>query len=138
MLNIYTGLGKSYGEKALDVIVKEVEKFSKSSISEDVLEMNKEKIKANYILGLESTSSRMFGNAKSVLFKNKISTQDEVIKKVDKISLEDIDFVLKECFQKGIINAAYVGNNVEYNRLDDILKNSSYAYRNLYNNDTLI
>lgn len=138
MLNIYTGLGKSYGEKALDVIVKEVEKFSKSSISEDVLEMNKEKIKANYILGLESTSSRMFGNAKSVLFKNKISTQDEVIKKVDKISLEDIDFVLKECFQKGIINAAYVGNNVEYNRLDDILKNSSYAYRNLYNNDTFI
>lgn len=138
MLNIYTGLGKNYGEKALNVIIDEIEKFSKSNISQDVLDMNKEKLKANYILGLESTSSRMFGNAKSVLFKNKISTQSDVIKKVDRISLDDIDFVLKECFQNGIINAAYVGNNVDYTKLDQIIKGSSPAYRNSLNKDIRI
>ena len=138
MLNIYTGLGKNYGEKALKVILKEVNDFSKEGISEDILSMNKEKIKANYILGLESTSSRMFGNAKSILFKGKISTQEEVIKKVDKISMDDIDFVLKECFKKGVLNASYVGNNVEYNKLDDILNNSNFAYRNSNNKDILL
>ena len=138
MLNIYTGLGKSYAEKALDVILQEVDTFSKEGISEEVLAMNKEKIKANYILGLESTSSRMFGNAKSILFKGKVSTQEEVIKKVDKISMDDIDFVLKECFQNGVLNASYVGNNVDYNKLDKILNNSSVAYRNFHNKDILL
>lgn len=134
MINIYTGLGKNYGEKALDVILKEIDKFAKNNISQEVLDINKEKIKANYILGLESTSSRMFGNAKSVLFKDKISTQEEVIKKVDKISLEDTEYVLNECFKKGVINASYVGNNADYNALDNILKSSSEAYKSLNNN----
>lgn len=136
MLNIYTGLGKSYAEKALNVILEEVDNFAKEGISSEVLAMNKEKIKANYILGLESTSSRMFGNAKSILFKGRVSTQEEVIKKVDKISLDDIDFVLKECFEKGVLNAAYVGNNVDYSKLDDILNNCSFAYRNSHNRNT--
>ncbi|MBD7910461.1 M16 family metallopeptidase [Clostridium cibarium] len=130
MLNIYTGLSSKYAEKALDVIIKELYKFSKSTITSDVLEMNKEKIKANYILGLESTSSRMFSNAKSVLFKNKISTQDEVIKKIDRVNLEDVEFVLKECFGNGIINSSYVGSNINYNLLDNVIESSIEAYKN--------
>ncbi|MDS0524880.1 insulinase family protein [Clostridium sp. SHJSY1] len=129
MLNIYTGLSKNYAEKALDVIIKELYKFSKMSITKEVLEMNKEKIKGNYILGLESTSSRMFSNAKSVLFKNKISTQDEVIKRIDKVSIDDIDFVLKECFGNGIINSSYVGSNVDYSLLDNVIESSVKAYK---------
>lgn len=134
MINIYTGLGKNYSEKALEVILKEIDKFSRTNISQEVLDINKEKIKANYILGLESTSSRMFGNAKSVLFKNKISTQEEVIKKVDRISLDDTEYVLNECFKNGVVNASYVGNNVDYNALDNILKSSSEAYKALNKN----
>ena len=130
MLNIYTGLGKTYGEKALDVIIREINKFSNTTISNEVLNMNKEKIKANYILGLESTSSRMFANAKSILFRNKISTQEEVIQKIDNISSDDIDFVLKECFGSGIINSAYVGKNVNNNSLENVILQSTEAYKN--------
>ena len=130
MLNIYTGLGKTYGEKALDVIIREINKFSNTTISNEVLNMNKEKIKANYILGLESTSSRMFANAKSILFRNKISTQEEVIQKIDNISSDDIDFVLKECFGSGVINSAYVGKNVNNNSLENVILQSTEAYKN--------
>jgi len=137
MFNIYTGLGKTYGEKALDVIIKELYKFSKASISSEVLAMNKEKIKATYILGLESTSSRMFSNAKSVLFKNKITTQDDVIKKVDKISPEDIEFVLENCFGGGIINSTYVGNGIDYENLDKVIDNSTQSYNNKYSKDKI-
>ena len=38
------------------------------------LDINKEKIKSGYILGLESTASRMFANAKCLLLQNKIKT----------------------------------------------------------------
>ena len=129
MLNIYCGLGKDYGEKALEVIDKEIKRFSKEGIDKELLEINKEKIKTNYILGLESTSSRMFSNAKQILFKNKIDTEEEVINKVDKISMEDIDFVLKSTFGEGIINAAYVGHNVNVDKLDNVIGISKQAFR---------
>ena len=73
----------------------------------EILDINKEKLKASYILGLESTSSKMFGNAKSVLFRNRIRTEEEVMKKVDNITTENIDYVLKECFGKGIVKKNY-------------------------------
>lgn len=123
-INIYAGLGKDYGERALNAINEELIKFANNGITKEMLDINKEKIKASYILGQESTSSKMFNNAKSVLFKNRISTEEEVIEKVDKISLDDIDFVLKECFGKGILNSAYVGQNVDYKSLNKIILNN--------------
>ena len=130
-LSIYAGLGKNYGEKALEVILKEINKFAKEGITDDKLNINKEKLKASYILGLESTSSRMFANAKSVLFKNKITTQEDVIKRVDKISQEDIRFVLDNCFKNGVLNTSFVGNNINYSKLNDIVFDSSKAYKEI-------
>lgn len=130
-LSIYAGLGKNYGEKALEVILKEINKFTKEGITDDKLNINKEKLKASYILGLESTSSRMFANAKSVLFKNKITTQEDVIKRVDKISQEDIRFVLDNCFKNGVLNTSFVGNNINYSKLNDIVFDSSKAYKEI-------
>lgn len=129
-LNVYAGLNRNYGEKALEVIDREIALFSKNGITNTQLEINKEKIKANYILGLESTSSRMFANAKTYLFRNKLKTQEEVIKKIDEISKENIQYVLDKCFKKGVLNAAYVGQDVEYDKLDSIILKNAKAYDN--------
>ena len=129
-INIYAGLGKDYGEKALTAIQSELNKFVKDGITKEMLNINKEKLKAGYILGQESTSSKMFSNAKSVLFKNKISTEEEVIEKIDKITSDDIDFVLNDCFGKGILNSAYVAQGVNYEELNNIVFNSTKAYNN--------
>ena len=37
MIDIYTGLGKNYGEKALEVIKKEISNFSKTGITNLIL-----------------------------------------------------------------------------------------------------
>ncbi|WP_294371486.1 pitrilysin family protein [uncultured Clostridium sp.] len=129
-VNIYAGLNKNYGEKALEVIDRELSLFVKNGITDRQLEINKEKIKANYILGLESTSSRMFANAKSYLFRNKVKTQEFVIETIDKINKDDIQYVLDKCFGKGLLNAAYVGQDVDYERLDSIILKNTMAYDN--------
>jgi len=136
-LNIYAGLNRNYGEKALEVIDKEIALFSKIGITDKQLEINKEKIKANYILGLESTSSRMFANAKTYLFSNKVKTQEEVIKKIDDINKDNIQYVLDRCFKKGVINTAYVGQDVEYAKLDSIILKNAKAYDNSKHNNKL-
>ena len=66
-MNIYTGLSNKYCDKAISVINEHLQDFAREGISNELLEINKEKIKASYILGLESTSSRMFANAKCFL-----------------------------------------------------------------------
>ena len=128
--NIYTGVSKQYAEKALSVINKELKKFAENGISKELLEINKEKIKANYILGLESTSSRMFSNAKNMLLQNKIKTQEEVINKINNINGDDINYVLDTCFKPGIISSAYVGQDIDYEKLNHIIEPNIKAYDN--------
>lgn len=130
VMNIYTGLSKQYADKALSVIDRELKLFANGKISKELLDINKEKIKASYILGLESTSSRMFANAKCSLLQNKIKTQEDVINKINNIGNEDIEFVLEECFKPGIISTAYVGPKVDYEMLNSIITNSKEAYDN--------
>lgn len=129
-LNIYTGLSNKHCDKAIDVINKHLYEFANKGISNELLEINKEKIKASYILGLESTSSRMFANAKCFLLQNKIKTQEEVINKINKIDKNDINYVLERCFKPGIISSAFVGQGVEADKLNSILDNSKIAYKN--------
>lgn len=133
VIEIYAGLGKDYGEKALEAINEELELFVKNGITKEQLDINKEKIKASYILGLESTSSKMFGNAKSVLLRGRIQTEEDVIKKIDQMNMDNIDFVMKECFGKGIINISCVGPNVDMSKYDKIVLNTTNAFKKVNN-----
>lgn len=137
VIDIYAGLGKDYGERALEAINEELDSFVRNGITKEQLAINKEKIKASYILGLESTSSKMFGNAKSVLLRGSIRTEEDVIKKIDEMNMDNVDFVMKECFGKGIINMACVGPNVDMSKYDNIVLNTTNAFKKI-NNDKQI
>lgn len=130
LISIYIGLSKEYASKALQVIKREIENLVENGITEEQLKINKEKIKANYILGLESTSSKMFANAKSLLLRKNIRTEEEVIEKIDKISKNDIDYVIEKCFKDGVINTAYVGSDIDKDYLDSFIYKSTKAYNN--------
>ncbi|MDU5262333.1 MAG: pitrilysin family protein, partial [Clostridium celatum] len=128
-LNIYTGLSNKYCDKAISIINEQLYDFAKKGISKELLEINKEKIKASYILGLESTSSRMFANAKCFLLQNKIKAQEDVIKRINKIDSDDINYVLERCFKPGIISTAFVGQGIEAENLNKIINDSKVAYK---------
>ncbi|GIM27793.1 peptidase M16 [Clostridium polyendosporum] len=134
LLNIYVGLSPVYGEKVVEVIKDELDKFIKTGISDDMLSKNKEKIKANYILGLESTSSRMFSNGKSVLFLNRINKPEDIILKIDDINYESISYIFEQCFKPGIVNGAFVGKNVEHKNISLLAQKEVIAYNNIDNN----
>ena len=137
-LTIYTGLSNKYCDKAVSVINDHLYDFANKGISKDLLAINKEKIKASYILGLESTSSRMFANAKCFLLQNKIKTQEDVIKRINKIDNDDINYVLERCFKPGIISTAFVGQGIEADKLNSIINNSKVAYKSSTNEKFLL
>lgn len=137
-LNIYTGLSNKSCDKAISVINEHLHDFAKKGISKELLEINKEKIKASYILGLESTSSRMFSNAKCFLLQNKIKTQEDVIRRINKIDSDDINYVLEKCFKPGIISTAFVGQGIEAENLNKIISDSKVAYKSCNNEKFLL
>ncbi len=64
------------------------------------------------------------------IFQNKIKTQEEVINRINNINNDDIEYVFEECFKPGIISTAYVGQEVDYKKLNTIVNNSKEAYDN--------
>jgi predicted Zn-dependent peptidase len=128
VINVYAGLNPNYAADALMMISQELEYFINTGIIEDRLTKAKEQIKGNYILGLESTSSRMFSNGKSALFLNRINRPDEIIKKIDAISTNKLNEVMKLTFGNKIINAAFVGKNINIDQYNKILKFDTAAF----------
>ncbi|WP_123054039.1 pitrilysin family protein [Clostridium sp. JN-1] len=122
MVSIYNSLNSKYSEDVVYMIKEEIYKFTQKGISEKKLNIAKEQLKGNYILGLESTSSRMFSNGKSVLFLNKVNTPKDIISKVNKVSIDDVNRVMEKTFKKGIVNSAFVGSNVNLDKLKNIME----------------
>ena len=122
MITVYAGLNPSYGMETLNVIKSELDNFVENGISDERLSIAKEQVKGSYILGLESTSSRMFSNGKSVLFLNKVNSPEEVIHKIDSIDSNKINSVLFKTFGTGIKNVALVGSNFNLNKMKPIIE----------------
>lgn len=120
-VNIYTGVSQNTVYDAIEAIQEELEEFCKRGIRENELYIAKEQLKGNYILGLESTSSRMFSNGKTYMMLNKINKQEDIINKIDSISLEKIENVMNSTFRKGIVNSAFVGNNLDMKKIKNML-----------------
>ncbi|MBU3174797.1 insulinase family protein [Clostridium estertheticum] len=113
VVSIYAGLNPKYAQVVIDVIKEEVSNFAKLGITNEKLSKAKEQLKGSYILGLESTSSRMFSNGKSALFMDKINTPEEILQKIDEIDMLRVNAVMEKTFKIGIINSSYVGRENE-------------------------
>jgi len=90
IMNIYAGTGNDEMEEAIECIKAEVEDIGKNGVTNEELVRVKEQLKGNFILGMESTTSRMTVMGKNMLLKGFVEEQDGVIAKIDAITLGDI------------------------------------------------
>lgn len=130
VLSIYSGLNPSFITEAVSMIKNEIDIFVSQGISDEKLIKAKEQLKGNYILGLESTSSRMFSNGKSVMFLNKVNSPKDILEKINNVNLEKINNVMETTFGKGILNSAFVGDTVNLSGVKDILGGDIIAFKN--------
>ena len=130
VLNIYAGLNPEYTEKVVQTIKEEMHTFALGTISLDKLNKAKEQLKGNYILGLESTSSRMFNNGKSVISHNVINTPEIITAKINKITQDTLSSVMERTFAKGLQNSAFVGENLDLDMLKLVMEGDVIAFKN--------
>lgn len=111
---IYAGVGHDKIGDALCGIEEELEVLRCGGVSQEELSMAKEQMKSSYIFGQENVASRMFANGKNLILLDRIFTPDEVVKSIDKVSLEDIDQVKRLICDP----TAYTGVAVTNKRID--------------------
>jgi predicted Zn-dependent peptidase len=109
LFNIYAGTHPKQFEQVLSLIAKEMMTVAKRGVTESELRKTKEQLKANYILGLESTSSRMNSMGKSLLLLNQVKTQEEILEKLDAVSLDSIKEIIDRVFDFHKMSMAVVG-----------------------------
>jgi len=98
LFTIYAGMKPDNLYEVTSLILDEIRLLKKKGFTLQELEKSKEQLKGNYILGLESTSSRMNAIGKSELLLGYINTQEEILQKIDNINMDSVTEVIDRIF----------------------------------------
>ncbi len=110
MFGIYAGTGAKTAEKALSRIFDEVRQIKDSGVPEEEFLNSKTQLHGNYMLSLESTSARMQALGKSQTLLGHVDSQEETLRKLDAVTLDDIHRIIPKIFDFDTLNADFVGN----------------------------
>lgn len=107
---VYFSTNYKMVDKALNLVSKEFKKLREKKITSKELTRAKESFKGGLLLSLENTSNRMIRMAQSELYFSRFVSTDEVIKKIDAFTREDIidlanEVLREESFIKLIVKS---------------------------------
>ena len=95
--------------KVIESIAHEVRELSTDLISADELRRTKDHLKGSFVLGLESTSSRMANLARQELYFDRFFTIDEMLERIELVKSEEVRDLAKEFFDPRKFAIAMLG-----------------------------
>lgn len=98
LLTVYAGTRPSNINQVLNLIMENLKDLRNNGISQQELIKSKEQIKGSLLLGLESSSSRMSRIGKMEITLGKFISLDQVVNKIDKVTLSDINQMIERMF----------------------------------------
>ena len=90
LFSVYASLIKENADDVIYHTFNEIKGLKQNKITKEQLERTKEQLKSNYILSLESSSSRMSNLGRSMVTLDKVLTPDQVLSKIESIDLDMI------------------------------------------------
>ena len=112
-VGIYASMSKDNLKKVYEMILDEIKDLKKNYLTEKEIKESKEQLKGSYILGLESTSSRMMSIGKSMLLHRQVRDTDEILKLIDEVDKDTINRVIDKVFNIDKLGICIVGKDVE-------------------------
>lgn len=109
--NFVTQEGVDVGriDDAIKVSLEEFVKISENKVKEGELVKAKEFLKGRFILDLEDSRSVAALFASTEVLEDKIKTPEEIMKKIDEVTIEDVQNVAKDIFRQDWLNLAIIG-----------------------------
>jgi len=112
MLAVYAGTSPEHANEVMRLIREETQKLADEGLTEKEFTQARDQLLASFILGLESTSSRMNSIGRRLLIQGDTRTDDEVVKKIKSITLEEVNEVTKRVLNAPF-SVAIVGNDAD-------------------------
>jgi predicted Zn-dependent peptidase len=108
-VGIYVGTRAENLKEAAEVVGAELARLQEDPATPDELERAKENLKGRVLLALESTGARMSRLGSEVLAEAPLLSLDEVVARIDAVSLEDLRALATELWSPERLSAAGIG-----------------------------
>ncbi len=119
ILGIYMGTHKSNAVRVVELVLKEIKRLKKNSVSSTELSDAKYQLKGNLVLALENTSQRMNRLARSELFLRHYLELDQIIDSINRVRAKDLIGLAGEFFRPDRLSAVALGPLAK-NALDQV------------------
>ena len=93
----------------MQVVGDELERLREQPATEEELVRARENVKARVVLGMESTGARMHRLGGSLLFGLPLLETDEVMDRIDAVTMDDMRSLVDELWAPGGLSAAGIG-----------------------------
>src|SRR4051812_15543776 len=93
----------------MQVVADELERLREDPATEEELVRARENVKARVVLGMESTGARMHRLGGSLLFGLPLMETDEVMERIDAVTMDDMRALVDELWAPGGLSAAGIG-----------------------------
>ncbi len=122
---IYASMNPNQTERVMELIFQEIRELKKEKISSKVINITKEQLISNFIIGTESTANRMTANGASVMLRGFSQSTEEILESIEKITPEDIQGVVDSLFDRSKMSLSAVGN-IKGIDFEKILENTKF------------
>ncbi len=106
---LYAGTGEQQAAEVLLRMVDEIEKARKNGVTNDELARCRDQLKGSYLLGMESTGARMNALGRTLLLQKREYSERETLRRIECVTMDDIERILPVCLDLGQASAALVG-----------------------------
>ncbi|MCD6639515.1 MAG: insulinase family protein, partial [Nocardioides sp.] len=100
LVGVFVGCLPAKLDAVLETVRGELAKVAAEGISEEELERGKGQLKGSLVLGLEDSGSRMSRLGKAELVTGELLTIDEVLGRIDAVTLDDVRDLARELFSQ--------------------------------------
>ncbi len=113
-VGLYVGTRSDNLVEALGVVAQELERLANEPATAEELKRAKENLKGRVVLALESTGARMNRLGSEVLAGTPLEPLDEVVEKIDAVTLDELGQLVEELWAPDARSAAAIGPDGEH------------------------
>ena len=108
-LTLYAGTGEKQAKEVLSRMVEEMERVRKEGVTKEELMRCRDQLKGSYLLGMESSGARMNALGKTLLLQKREYSEQETLRRIECVTMEDIERILPVCLDLTNASTALVG-----------------------------
>jgi len=125
-LSVSFGVAKENLKETIKILSREINRLITEGFSEKEIDHAKSHLRGSFVLGLEGSDQHMDLIGRIELFAHKEKSVADMLKKIETVSLEGVQTLIRHCFTSGDFSLAIVGDitNEEVEKLYGVMKNS--------------